>query len=182
MRRLLLVVSTLALAVGLAGPAKADHTNNWACSGYQTTARVITAAGNDYQSRTNICVAWSPYTTSSMWADAVVRKQCFRNGVPYGDGTGGCRWTGRVEHHGNSNLVGWYEINVNNWCVTCGGAYVQDSGRIYTQPEHQMQTREEQNLATRAKSEGGQVRFYLADGSTRLLDEVSVYSPEIFVP
>lgn len=186
------VVFIVALAVGLAidfgpatVPAEASHSAPEQCSGYTSTASYITAAGNVYQSRTNVCLGINPYTTTNATFDGVVRKQCFRNGIPYGDGTGGCRWTNRVElHYFDTDDNTWKDIFslANEWCVTCGGTYVQDSGRHWTGSVNLNSSAWNDAGASRSKSEGGQVRIYLADGSTRLLNESSVYSKEIFVP
>jgi hypothetical protein len=185
MRRVLLILAAVLVTLGLhAAPAAANHAAPEQCSGYFTTAAHTTAGGNLYESKTNICMGISTYTTSSMDTDAIVRKQCYRNGVAYGDGTGGCRWSSRVELHGYGPIGGsnvWYEVAVNDWCVTCGGTYVQDSGRVYT-GRFDFNHPGSDLLKARSKSEGGDVRFYLADGTTVLKTEQSLYSTEVYVP
>jgi hypothetical protein len=103
----------------------------------------------------------------------------FRNNQPYGDGTGGCRWTDTVTlqaDRGTGN--GYQDIWWNDWCYTCGGSYVQDSGRHWTDPSPLY----DYFSQARGKSEGGQVRFYLADGTTRLVNESPRWGQSIFVP
>jgi hypothetical protein len=186
MRRLLILLPLLALAGVLlpAIPAQATHSEPDSCSGYVTTMRHTTGAGNVYESRTNICTAWSNYTTSSMPTDAIVRKQCFLNGQPYGDGTGGCRWESRVALQvDESNTTGWGNIVWNDWCYTCGGIYVQDSGRFYTAVADLEQCSDCGSvLAVRGGSVGGSVRVYFQNGATQLFNENSVYSLGIHVP
>jgi hypothetical protein len=178
MRRALLPLLALVAALGLlAVPAQAHQSNTifYACTGYQSVASHVTAAGNVYESRRNVCV--SPYsfnTTSSTW-EGVVRNTCWRNNVEYGDGTGGCRWTGYIDLQ-----VDFFEpggsiqtLAHTSWCYTCGGTFVQDSGRHFS--SHGAMN-DIDSPAVRAVANNAQVRFYLADGSEVLKNEVATAS------
>lgn len=175
MRRVLLTLLAVVAVLGLlAVPAHAHQSNTifYNCTGYQSVASHVTAGGNVYESRRNLCL--SPYsfnTTSSEW-EVVVRETCWRNNVEYGDGTGGCRWSGWVDlqsdYFGQGGTIVTGEHT--SWCYTCGGTYVQDSGRHYTnhQPYNDID-----NAYLRGVANNTDVRFYLADGSTVLKNEVA---------
>jgi hypothetical protein len=176
-RAILLAVAVLAVTLAQAPAVQAADLPIYGCSGYATTASYTTAAGNLYESKKNVCVGIS---TDGQTYAGVERRGCYRNGQPYGDGTGGCRWTGTVLlqwDYGDGN--GWQDAfgTAKDWCNTCGGIYIQDSGRQWS-----VYTGKANASAARGKSAGGQVRFYLADGSTVLLNEASRWGQGIFVP
>ena len=170
-----------ALLVGPVGPASADGEaipdstqvglfEPFGCSGYVTLATHNTPAGNSYTTKGNVCFYWS----STEHLGTVSRFQCFRNGQPYGDGAGGCRWTWVSALQSSTSTQGPWATRVSNsHCFTCGGIFVQDTDRfwgttinicnLYVQRIARVVTYGTQTTAD-------QVRFSLADGSQVLKD------------
>jgi hypothetical protein len=154
-----------------------DSSGLYRCTGYHAVVWHQTGAGNVYEDRRNLCLGFYGWASTSpirpIW-EGVVRNQCYRNGSPYGDGTGGCRW--------DSN-VGLQSYNVNDvccgtdvttaWCYTCGGTYVQDSGRRYSGHVSYPNT---SDVRVRARAGAGGTRIYFADGSTRLFTQQVSYT------
>jgi hypothetical protein len=131
-KRLLLVVTMLALVAGLVlggqAPASASDVS---CSGY-TTVSSMESAGHRLSTQANICVNDVGPGATSYWAyGAVMHFKCYRDGVLFGDGTGGCRWAGRVALYdltSNKTVFDQYWDNPGSSTT----AYIQDSGREYS--------------------------------------------------
>lgn len=166
MRRLAITL-TLALVVvalgALPAPAHDSTTILAGCTGYQTTKSVTTAAGNVYTSKRNLCLGLYSISPDGQayTVEAVERAKCYRNGVLYGSGTGGCRWDGYIDSQFWVTGIGWVQRNQTYWCDTCGGSFIADSGRHYG-------GHVAYNWGDKLREVGNnrRVTFYFADGTT----------------
>ena len=81
-----------------------------------------------------------------------------------------CRWTwNQVLQRSPNGAFGWETLRSNDFCYTCGGSYVADSGRFYGTQRYSFEPPSWFRGATRSTAtQAYQVRFYLADGSTVL--------------
>jgi hypothetical protein len=179
MRRILLAtLAAIALAVGPSfapapvtqvRPAAEAHDTTTilaGCTGYVTTASYTTAGGNTYESRRNLCHGLASIGGGGVHnVEAVERAKCYRNGVLYGNGTGGCRWEGYTDSQFLDD-GDWVGMTHDYWCDTCGGEYIADSGRHYGPHVGYFS-----GMQLRIIGNNRAVRFYLADGSTVLLGE-----------
>jgi hypothetical protein len=135
------------------------------CSGYATLASHKTAAGNVYSTQGNVCLYYLQLEPSQ-WG-TVTRYKCYRNGQLYGDGTGGCRWTWNQAFQTSPDSTSWTTRQSQDWCVTCGGTYVSDTGRNWGNTYSVGRTYI-RGVSRSSASTADQVRFYLADGTTVL--------------
>jgi hypothetical protein len=149
MRKLLLVMSLLIATIGVTAPSSAADTGAEStganqlsgtnvtpamaasgsivhCTGYVTVA-YKTASGHTLSTRANTCGVY--YGQGGGYYDwgPVTRFKCYRDGVQFGSGTGGCRWKG--------SLTMYTSINTSSraWAVPGDQsiAFWDDSGRIY---------------------------------------------------
>jgi hypothetical protein len=178
MRRVL-VAMLLSVAFVLVGmvPAGAHDSTDLipaeSCTGEQQTAFHVTAAGNLYEDTVNVCVG-VPVQGADFWTvEGVVRHRCYRNAAIYD----GCRWTSTVETQWKlENIPDWHVHSSVGWCVPCGTpettGWRTDSGREWAGhlDDHDL-------MRVRGKSEAGQVRFLLADGTEVLKNMSSVWGP-----
>lgn len=101
------------------------------CSGYTTVAS-LSASGHRLSTQLNVCVNLSGYDGGKALYTAVARYKCYRDGVLFGDGTGGCRWQGHLKLYAGytsaSQLMSDYF-----WAVpgSSSSSFWSDSGRIY---------------------------------------------------
>jgi hypothetical protein len=101
------------------------------CSGYTTVAS-ISSSGHRLSTQANVCVNLSGYSGGKALWTAVARYKCYRDGVLFGDGTGGCRWQGHLKVYAGytsaSNLM-----TDRFWAVpgSTSSTFISDSGRIY---------------------------------------------------
>lgn len=164
-QRALLALMVAVATLTLATPASAEPAP-FSCGGYETVASHRTAAGNLYSTQVNVCLFDA---TGTLDLGVVARFKCFRNGVLYGEGTGGCRWTWNQVLQRSPNHITWESLRSNDFCVTCGGSYVADSGRKYGTTRYSLNPGYTFRGATRSTAtQAYQVRFYLADGTTVL--------------
>jgi hypothetical protein len=95
----------------------------------ETEVAAMTAAGHALSTRVKVCGAWwSDGTSQETWAP-VIRLKCFRDGVLFGSGTGGCRWKGSV-----SGYQGILHKQSNTFQVPSSSIpndFWADSGRIW---------------------------------------------------
>jgi hypothetical protein len=179
MRRIVPFAFILAIALGLMVDFAPDvvsglrrqvaeaHDGNtifYNCTGYTTEAVHTTAAGNLYESRQQTCLTLVSFSNTVTTWETVTRAKCFRNGEVYGNGNGGCRWSGYVDLQGRLGSSGDPSITFehDDWCSTCGGLFVHDSGRKYG-THHLLESQFDWDI--RAAANNTIVRFSLADGS-----------------
>jgi hypothetical protein len=153
MRKLLLVMSLLIASIGVAAPsAVADtgaestgadqfsDTNLTAamvaagsivhCTGYVTVAS-LTANGHTLSTKANTCGVYYGRNSSGEYAwGPVVRYKCYRDGVQFGAGTGGCRWKGSLSMY-NINEPRWASSQAFALPGSQSSAFWDDSGRRY---------------------------------------------------
>jgi len=149
------------------------------CSGYITVASHNTPAGNSYTTKGNVCF----YYGDSTHIGPVSRFQCFRNGQPYGDGPGGCRWEWDQALQSADSPQGPWSTRINTeQCFTCGGIFVQDSDRFYGSAIHicQLWLRDIRVVTRGTVSQPDRVRFSLADGSQVLKDMANNTFSDVF--
>jgi hypothetical protein len=96
------------------------------CTGY-VTVKSYTVAGHTLSTKANTCGVY--YGDGGGYFDwgPVTRFKCYRDGVQYGAGTGGCRWKGSVTMYTSINT------SSHSWAIpgSQSGAFWDDSGRIY---------------------------------------------------
>lgn len=150
----------------------------YACSGYQYGNSHT--YGVTYASKHNVCVGvYSISPDGSLTVEGVDRALCYRNGVQWGDGVGGCRWTGTIDLWVKDTSISssYFKQSDVSWCYTCGGAFVSDSGRQWG--AHFSGITPEWDVV--AKGNSRQVRYHHADGTEALYNELEnasgVYSP-----
>jgi hypothetical protein len=99
------------------------------CTGYLTVTSYY-ANGHTLSTKANTCGVYYGQRTSGQrsWGP-VVRFKCYRDGVQFGAGTGGCRWKGSLTLY----RVGTIWLSTQAWAVpgSQSGAFWDDSGRIY---------------------------------------------------
>jgi hypothetical protein len=147
------------------------------CSGYGTLA---STEDGIYSTRGNICMFES---TGTFDVGAVARFQCFRYGVLFGSGTGGCRWVwNQVLQRSNDN-VHWQTMTSNDNCYTCEGIFVDDSQRWYGNQIYALWCGYTLRAATRKTSvQPYRVRFYRTSGAEVLVDMATNISGHWKVP
>lgn len=103
------------------------------CNDYTTVAS-LSANGHRLSTQAIVCVNLYGYDGGKALYTAVARYKCYRDGVLFGDGTGGCRWQGRLKvyagYTSTSQLMSDYF-----WAVpgSTSSSFWSDSGRIYGQ-------------------------------------------------
>jgi hypothetical protein len=161
MRKLLILLATLAalaVPVLLAPPASAV---DYSCLGYQYAASV-TANGHQLSTEINVCGNYdgnvgggNPYS----WG-TVAHAKCYRDGVLFGSGTGGCRWAGHLTVY-LADASPDIKIIDTFWAApgSSSGLYISDSGRQFSQT-----TPLAGGHLLRFCAENGQVHFVGATG------------------
>jgi hypothetical protein len=134
------------------------------CSGYGTLS---TDSTGEYSTKGNVCL----YEASGTFdVGAVSRFQCFKRGVLYGAGLGGCRWTWNQVMQRSNDGVHWTTMTADDRCFTCGGEFVSDSGRLFGTTAYALWCGYTLRAATRGTStQAYQVRFYRSNGTEQLL-------------
>jgi hypothetical protein len=128
------------------------------CSDYQTLA-----TSGAYSTKGNVCLFESTGTFD--WG-TVARFICYKNGVRYGAGTGGCRWVWNQVMQRSNDGVHWETRTSDDWCYTCEGIFVDDSGRFYGSQQYALWCGYTLRGATRGTaSQPYRVRFYRTDGT-----------------
>lgn len=146
-----------------------------ACSGYQTLA-----SSGAYSTKGNVCLFDS---TGTFDIGAVARFICYRYGVQYGAGTGGCRWVWNQVMQRSNDGIHWYTMTSNDNCYTCEGIFVDDSGRWYGNQIYALWCGYTLRGATRATAfQPYRVRFYKLDGSEALVTMKTLISGHWLVP
>lgn len=99
------------------------------CSGYQTLAS-ISSSGHRLSTKGQICGAyWGSDGDRYIWGP-VARFKCYRNGVQFGNATGGCRWAGSLSNYEQKSSPHRY-TSFYRRPGSISAAYWDDSGRIY---------------------------------------------------
>lgn len=101
------------------------------CSGY-TTVSSLSASGHRLSTQANVCVNLAGYDGGKALYTAVARYKCYRDGVLFGDGTGGCRWQGHLKVYAGSASASQLMTD-RFWAVpgSTSSAFWSDSQRIY---------------------------------------------------
>lgn len=146
------------------------------CSGYKTRQSIT--YGVQYKTTGNVCVG---RYSGNVW-EAVERDLCYRDGVAFGSGDGGCRWTGTIQVQANTT-TNYYTIMSNDWCNTCGGEFIQDSGRQWSGHVDVKATWGlGQGDAVRGLASAGVVRYKFRDGTiSAAYNTVTQASPGIIL-
>jgi hypothetical protein len=132
-KRVVLVLATLSLLTGLfvvtAPPAAAiEQWDLWGCTPYNTLASV-SASGHRLSTQGTVCLQYmGPTVFTESW-DVVTRFKCYRDGVLFGQGTGGCRWAWFMVQERSSGNVSERQA----W-PGLGEPYYEDSGRQFGAP------------------------------------------------
>ena len=129
-KRVVLVLAALSLLTGLfvatAPPAAADSL--WGCTPYNTLASV-SSSGHRLSTQGTVCLNYvGPGSLGTNQWEVVNRFKCYRDGVLFGNGTGGCRWDGSQEQERvNATDTG------EHFAVpgSSSSSYWSDSDRIY---------------------------------------------------
>jgi hypothetical protein len=153
MRKLLLVMSLLIAAIGAAAPSAAADTGAESTgadqfpSGTNVTPAMVAASsivhctgyvfligyyvnGHELSTKANTCGVYYGRRSNGQYSwGPVVRFKCYRDGVQFGAGTGGCRWKGSLTF----DLIGSDWLTSLAWAVpgSQSSAFWDDSGRIY---------------------------------------------------
>jgi hypothetical protein len=103
------------------------------CSGYHTLAS-ISASGHRLSTKGQICGAFYGVSGDRYGWGPVARFRCYRDDVPFGSGTGGCRWKGSVSSY--LDRIGSDHVLSNSFQVpgSSSGIFLDDSGRIWGEP------------------------------------------------
>lgn len=119
--------ATMLTALG-ASPANAALSG---CSGY-TTVSSLSASGHRLSTQANVCVNLTGYDGGRALYTAVARYKCYRDGVLFGDGTGGCRWQGHLKVYAGSTSASQLMTD-RFWAVpgSTSSSFWSDSQRIY---------------------------------------------------
>ena len=145
------------------------------CGGYRTLA-----SSGAYSTRGNVCLFES---TGSFDVGAVARFLCYKNGVSYGAGLGGCRWVWNQVMQRTNDGVHWQTMTSNDNCYTCEGIFVDDSGRWYGNQTYALWCGYTLRGATRSTAATSyRVRFYKTDGSEALVNMAVNLSGHLLVP
>jgi hypothetical protein len=132
-KRVVLVLATLSLLTGLfvvtAPPAAAiDVYDLWGCTPYSTLASV-SSSGHRLSTQGTVCLEYrGPGVLGTNQWDVVTRFKCYRDGVLFGDGTGGCRWAWYMAQE-RSTPGSLSEFHA--WPGDGLAGYWSDSGRDY---------------------------------------------------
>jgi hypothetical protein len=150
MRKLLLVMSLLIAAIGVTAPRAVADTGAEStgadqlsgtnvtpamvaassivhCTGYVTLAS-LTANGHQLSTKANTCGVYYGRLGSFYGWGPVVRYKCYRDGVQFGAGTGGCRWKGTLSLYKNGSPKSNQAFALPG---TLSSAFWDDSGREY---------------------------------------------------
>jgi hypothetical protein len=104
------------------------------CSGYHTLAS-ISSSGHRLSTQGQICGAFHGFSGDKYGWGPVARFKCYRDGVLFGSGTGGCRWKGSVSSYlDRSGLVTHVHSDSFQKPPSTDGTFWADSGRIYGDP------------------------------------------------
>jgi hypothetical protein len=153
MRKLVLVMSLLIAAIGVAAPSAGADTGAEGtgadqfpsgtnvtpamvaassivhCTGY-VTVKSYSASGHTLSTKANTCGVYYGRSGAGhyQWGP-VTRFRCYRDGVQFGAGTGGCRWKGSLTLY----RIGTVWLSTQAWAVpgSQSSAFWDDSGRIY---------------------------------------------------
>jgi len=132
-RKLLLVLAVLSLLVGLsvaaAESASAALGDLYGCTPYATLAS-ISSSGHRLSTQGTVCLRYMGGSTTNNWLDweVVARFKCYRDGVLFGDGTGGCRWDGHLRLAESDSPT---KDEYFAWPGSGSSSFYPDSGRIY---------------------------------------------------
>jgi len=101
------------------------------CSGYTTVAS-LSASGHRLSTQANVCVNLTGYDGGKALWTAVARYKCYRDGVLFGDGTGGCRWQGHLKVYAGYSSTSQLMTD-RFWAVpgSTSSSFWSDSNRIY---------------------------------------------------
>jgi hypothetical protein len=129
-KRLLLSVILAALFATTLGASPADAALS-GCSGYNTVA-TLSSSGHRLSTQVNVCVNLSGYDGGKALYTAVARYKCYRDGVLFGGGTGGCRWQGHLKVYAGGTTPNQLMTDYF-WAVpgSTSSAFWSDSDRIY---------------------------------------------------
>jgi hypothetical protein len=97
------------------------------CTGYKVRVS-ITRNGHTLDTRGNVCGAFYEQSAGQFKWGPVVRWKCYRDGVLFGSGTGGCRWKGSISSYknGGHSYSSAYQVPPSS-----NSAFWEDSGRIF---------------------------------------------------
>lgn len=127
------------------GTGWADYTNVTAaqaaavsvshCTGYGTDRAGVSSGGHTLSTRANVCGGFYGSSGSSQRWGPVIRFHCYRDGVLFGSGTGGCRWKGSNSTYLASSGGGWLHQYSVHFQVppSSDPSYWADSGRLIGQ-------------------------------------------------
>jgi hypothetical protein len=120
-----LLLAGWAVQVSQAPQAQADNEVH-ACIP-ETEVAALSANGHRLSTTAVVCGYYLTYDGGPIWAP-IARFRCYRDGVLFGDGTGGCRWQGTLATYRNGSLD-----HGNSFAVlgSTSTSYWSDSGRIY---------------------------------------------------
>ncbi len=152
----------LAAAVDAGVPMSVMHdSTGLTCSGYLSVEKHWD--GVWFETRRNVCVG--RYSSSPPVWEAVERDLCYRDGVQFGGSgaPGGCRWTGRISLYVDSG-GGYVPFGPRDWCNTCGGDFIGDSGRQWSY-HVDMSSWVDCYPTIRGLAYQGQVRYKYLDGT-----------------
>jgi hypothetical protein len=93
----------------------------------ETTVSMLSASGHTLTTTAVVCGYFVDDGGSPTWAP-IARFRCYRDGVLFGDGTGGCRWQGTLSTYRNGEFIAGGSFAVPGSTST---SYWSDSGRIY---------------------------------------------------
>jgi hypothetical protein len=104
------------------------------CSGYFTLAS-ISSSGHRLSTKGQICGAFHGISGDKYGWGPVARFKCYRDDVPFGSGTGGCRWKGSVSNY-LDRFGSKYHVHSDAFQKppSSDGTFWADSGRIYGEP------------------------------------------------
>jgi hypothetical protein len=135
MKKFSVVLAVLIVAMGLTFlPASPASATDYACLGYEYAASV-TSSGHTLSTKINICGSETTIGGPQPYSWGVVaHAKCYRDGVLFGDGTGGCRWAGHLTMY-LADASPDQKIIDTSWAYpgSLNGSYVSDSGRQYSQ-------------------------------------------------
>jgi hypothetical protein len=132
-KRVALLLATLSLLTGLfvatAPPAAAiEQWDLWGCTPYSTLAS-MSSSGHRLSTQGTVCLRYrGPTLWTEAW-DVVTRFKCYRDGVLFGEGTGGCRWDWTFVQNRSDGDVSEFQA----W-PGAGEPFYADSGRQFGAP------------------------------------------------
>jgi hypothetical protein len=161
-------------------PKKLTATEAAALPEPQRCKTTTVATSGSYSTTVTVCVFDS---TGTFDYGTVVRFKCYKSGVLFGDGLGGCRWVWQQVFQRSIDGIHWETMRSDDNCYTCEGEFIADSLRWYGTQIYALWCGYDLRGATRAGAvQPYRVRFYKSDNTETLVNMKVALSLQKVVP